>query len=196
LDEKGYERVHYVGPRDRDAAFFERSAARPSALSEAQALVCTGLDNDVTETVDTYRPLLEAAHARTLPFVCANPDLVVDVGGRLYPCAGALAEVYERMGGSVFWAGKPHAIALATAHAAAERIRGETVARARILVIGDALRTDLAAAENAGLDALFIGAGIHRADAMEGDRLSAEKLARLFKPGTPPALAAMTVLAW
>jgi HAD superfamily hydrolase (TIGR01459 family) len=196
LEEKGYERVHYVGPRERDAAFFEKSQARPSPIGQSQALVCTGLNDDVNETPEDYRPLLEAAHASGLPFVCANPDLVVDVGGRLYPCAGALADLYERMGGPVFWAGKPHPVAYATAQAEAERIRGAAIARERVLVIGDAIRTDLAAAENAGLDALFIAAGIHRAEAMDDEGLSSEKLARLFTPGKPRALAAMSVLAW
>jgi ribonucleotide monophosphatase NagD (HAD superfamily) len=107
-----------------------------------------------------------------------------------------LAEIYERMGGPVFWAGQPHPVAYATAHAEAERIRGATVSRERILAIGDALRTDIAAAENASIDALFIAAGIHRAEAMDGEGLSTEKLARLFTPGKPRALAAMSVLNW
>jgi HAD superfamily hydrolase (TIGR01459 family) len=196
LEEKRYRQVYYIGPRDRDAAFFERASAEAIGISEAEAVVCTGLNDDANETAEDYRPLLESALARDLPFVCANPDLVVDVGGRLYPCAGALAEPYERMGGSVFWAGKPHPIAFATAQATAERIRGAAVMRDRILAIGDALRTDLAAAENAGVDALFIAAGIHREDAMSGREVSAEKLAALFTAGRPHALAAMPILAW
>jgi HAD superfamily hydrolase (TIGR01459 family) len=196
LEEQRYKRVHYVGPHERDAAFFEKAKAEPSPIVHAEALVCTGLNDDVNETAEDYRPLLESAYARELPFVCANPDLVVDVGGRLYPCAGALADLYEHMGGPVFWAGKPHPIAYATAHATAERIRDAGVPRERILVIGDALRTDLAAADNAGIDALFIAGGIHRAETMDGDGLSEEKLARLFAPGKPRALAAMPVLKW
>ena len=46
-----------------------------------------------------------AARARGLPLICANPDLVVDLGGRLYPCAGVLGELYEALGGEVYWAG-------------------------------------------------------------------------------------------
>ncbi len=192
----GYTRATYIGPLDRDAAFFEQSPAKASALIHAEALVCTGLNDDKTETAESYRGVLEEARAFGLPFVCANPDLVVDVGGRLYPCAGALADLYEHMGGAVFWAGKPHAIAYDTALAAAEALRGTPVARDRILVIGDALRTDLKAAENAGLDAMFIAAGIHRGDTMDGDDLSPAKLAELFTPGAPRAIAAMTVLRW
>ncbi len=194
--ERGYQAVHYIGPRDRDAAFFDKISARPVALADAEAIVCTGLENDVVETADSYRLVLEQAHERNLPFVCANPDLVVDVGGTLYPCAGALADLYERMGGDVFWAGKPHPSAYASAQSAAERLRGGSVPKSKILAIGDAIRTDLAAAEGAGVDAIFVAAGIHRADAMEDGRLSEAKLARLFRPGSPPAIAAMGHLAW
>ena len=62
--------------------------------------------------------------ARALPFVCANPDLVVDVGDERYLCAGSLAAEYERLGGEVFWAGKPHPAAYRTALARAAELRG------------------------------------------------------------------------
>ncbi|MGQ0673766.1 MAG: TIGR01459 family HAD-type hydrolase [Hyphomicrobium sp.] len=196
VKERGYARIYSIGPKDRDAAFFERLAASTVDLAEAEAIVCTGLVDDTTETAETYRPLLERALLRRLPFVCANPDLVVDVGGRLYPCAGALADLYEKLGGEVFWAGKPHPSAYGAAHKAAARIRSEEIASDRILAIGDAVRTDLAAAEGAGIDAIFVAAGIHRAEAMADGAIVPERLARLFTPESPPAIAAMAHLAW
>ncbi len=41
--------------------------------------------------------------------ICANPDLVVERGERIIPCAGAMAAYYEQLGGEVRIAGKPHA---------------------------------------------------------------------------------------
>lgn len=196
MAERRYAQVHFIGPLERDAAFFEKATAVHAPLDAAEALVCTGLRDDVRETVESYMPLLAEARALRLPFVCANPDLVVDVGGRLFLCAGALADAYAHMGGEVYWAGKPHASAYATARAAAERIRRRAVDAKNILVIGDAVRTDIAGAARAGLDALFIAGGIHRHDTMTGDTLDAEKLAKLFAPGAPPALGAMTELVW
>lgn len=196
LSAQGYTRVHLIGPRGRDGAFFERVTASNVIVDDAQAVVCTGLVDDINETVDSYKELLAKARSLDLPFVCANPDLVVDVGGRLYLCAGALADAYAHMGGTVFWAGKPHATAYQAAKAAAEKLRGAAVRSERILVIGDAVRTDLAGARGAGLDALFIAGGIHRHETMEGDSLDPAKLAQLFPAGTPGALAAMPALAW
>jgi hypothetical protein len=43
---------------------------------------------------------------------------------------------------------------------------------------------------------LFIAAGLHRRDVMEGESIVPEKLAQLFGPGAPPAIAAMSYLTW
>ncbi|MEI9901154.1 MAG: HAD hydrolase-like protein [Hyphomicrobium sp.] len=161
-----------------------------------EAILCTGLNDDENETAEDYRPLLVRARQLKLPFVCANPDLVVDVGGRQYLCAGAIADLYERMDGEVFWAGKPHASAYEAALAVAERVRGAPVRRESILAIGDSLRTDLKGAQAAGIAAIFVASGIHRDELMGAGRLEPASLARLFAPPAPAALAAMERLIW
>lgn len=196
IHEEGYRALYCVGPFERDRALFEGVAdRRAERFEDADAILCSGLADDVHETAENYRPLLQLSLERDLPFVCANPDLVVDVGGRLYLCAGAIAEVYEAMGGSVFWAGKPHPAAYGTAKRVAEALRGKPIALDRILGIGDAVRTDLRSAEGLGVDALFIAAGIHRHDAMEGEEIVPEALARLFEANPVPAIGAMPYLA-
>jgi HAD superfamily hydrolase (TIGR01459 family) len=194
--ERGFERLYCIGPRDRDQALFGALTARSVPLAEAEAIICTGLDDDRHEMPDDYRPLFGQALARRLPFVCANPDLVVDVGGTLLYCAGAIADLYAHMGGPVFWAGKPYLSAYETAHRKAEGLRDANVPREKILVIGDALRTDIKGAENYGCEALFIASGIHRHETVDGLDLSANKLSDLFGPGAPPAIGAMIELAW
>jgi HAD superfamily hydrolase (TIGR01459 family) len=197
VDAMGYRALHRIGPLDRDAALFDVTPGVAAPLDTADAILCSGLDDDLTETAESYRARLEQALARRLPFVCANPDYVVDVGGRHYLCAGAIADLYEAMGGPVFWAGKPHAAAYRAAHEAAEDLRGRSVDHHRILVIGDAVRTDLAGARGFGVDALFIASGIHRPALMSGDEIDSARLAELFAPdGTPPAVAAMPFLRW
>lgn len=191
-----YRSVYVIGPRDRDAAFMDRLTAATVPIGAAQAIVCTGLNDDERETVADYAVVLEQGRDLGLPFVCANPDLVVDVGGRHYVCAGALGEAYAALGGEVYWAGKPHPSAYETALARAEEIRGAALAKSRILAIGDAIRTDLRAAELAGIDALFVTSGIHRAETMTGAAVDPEKLSRALGPGSPPAVAATALLDW
>jgi HAD superfamily hydrolase (TIGR01459 family) len=191
---KGWQRLHCIGPARRDRALFEALQGGSVDLSVAEAIVCTGLLDDRRETAEDYRKRLEMARTRELPFVCANPDLVVHVGPDLLPCAGAIGALYESMGGEVVWAGKPFPIAYDRALAEAHRIRGTPVERHRILAIGDAIRTDLAAAAGAGVDALFIVTGIHRDECVIDGKLSEEGLAALFEGDGPAAIAAATAL--
>jgi HAD superfamily hydrolase (TIGR01459 family) len=196
VEERGFTRLHCIGPQDRDQALFRALKARSVPLYEAEAIICTGLNDDRREKPDDYRGLLEDALARHLPFVCANPDFVVDVGGTLYYCAGAIADLYAHMGGAVYWAGKPYLSAYETAHRKAEALRDANVPRDKILVIGDSLRTDMKGALTFGSDALFIASGIHRHETMEEISLSPKGLNELFGPGAPPAIGAMVELSW
>lgn len=197
IAEKKYRRLHRVGPPGRDRSLFSRLPGPHAPLGEAEAIVCTGPKDGVTETVETYRELIETGVANALPFICANPDLVVDVGDKRHMCAGSLAAEYERLGGAVFWAGKPHPSAYNTALERAGELRGSAPALNRILAIGDAVRTDLAAAQGLGIDGVFITSGIHSEATMTDGEIDAEKLAALFAlADTPPAVAAMVILRW
>jgi HAD superfamily hydrolase (TIGR01459 family) len=197
IAEQGYRRLHRIGPARRDSLLFQRLPGEPAPLNEADAIVCTGLVDDANETVEHYHALIREGVARAVPFVCANPDLVVDVGERRYLCAGSIAAEYERRGGAVFWAGKPHPSAYAAALRRATELRGAEPAHQRILAIGDSVRTDLAAAQKMGVDALFIASGIHNGEVLTGGEIDPDRLAALFAPaGAPPAIAAMTELRW
>lgn len=130
-------------------------------LDEAEGIVCTGLADEPGSSPADYRATLLAAKQRGLPMLCANPDIVVEHGGRRLWCAGALARDYEAMGGRVFYFGKPHPpiYDLARRRLAALRKTDE----AGILCIGDGIATDIQGAMGEGLDALFITAGIDAA---------------------------------
>jgi HAD superfamily hydrolase (TIGR01459 family) len=193
---EGYRAIHRIGPAWRDRSFFGALTVPDTPLDQADAIACTGLVDDRHETADDYRAPLVAAAARNVPFVCANPDLAVHVGDDLLPCAGAIARVYEDLGGPVFWTGKPHASAYRAAFAEAARVRGAPVEARRVLAIGDSLRTDLAGAAAAGIDALFIASGLERERVMHESGIDPAKLATLFSGDAPPAIAALARLAW
>jgi HAD superfamily hydrolase (TIGR01459 family) len=108
------------------------------------------------DTIENYTPLLSRCLDRRLPMVCANPDLVVMHGGKLALCAGALAQWYEAAGGRVRWHGKPHP----SVYESCLGLLG-IPDRARVLAVGDSLRTDIAGAAAAGLDSFFVAGGIH-----------------------------------
>ena len=185
-----------IGP-DRDEPLYAGLSLTFAPLSEAKLIACTGPDDDETETAEDYRERLTAAAARTLPMVCANPDIVVQRGDRLIPCGGALAQLYATLGGPVRMAGKPHAPIYITALAEAARLLGRPLDRRRVLCIGDGVVTDVKGAVDHGLDVLFIAAGIH-GDAAKGadGKLDAAKVEALLAAERVTAQYAMAELAW
>jgi HAD superfamily hydrolase (TIGR01459 family) len=178
--------VFALGP-DRDAPLYEGLGLDFAPLEDAAFIACTGLVDDMTETPEDYRVRLMDAARRGLPFVCANPDRVVQRGDKLIPCAGALADLYESLGGEVIMVGKPFAPTYDLAVADAERLAGRALDRARILCIGDGVGTDVKGAEGQGLDCLFVTGGIHVGEGDPADILAAA--------GTRAALS-LAALAW
>jgi HAD superfamily hydrolase (TIGR01459 family) len=187
IAERKGEPVHHVGPAG-DLSLFEAAAestgVRPALapLDEAKYVLCTGLFHDEVETPEDYEGRLRAMAVRGLPFICANPDLIIHRGADLVYCAGALAQRYEEIGGAAIYAGKPHPPIYLAALAAAEVARGRPIEPSRVLAIGDAMRTDVAGAVRQGLDALFISAGIHHDDVHGGGpRAEADRLSEMFQ---------------
>lgn len=152
--------LHFLGP-ERDRPVFSGLNVNFAPIETADYVVCTGLYDDDTETPDDYRERLQAMLARKLFMVCANPDVVVERGDRLVYCAGAVADLYATMGGEVLYAGKPYRPIYDLALKRAEEAAGRKVPLDRVLAIGDSLRTDLKGARTAGIDFLFVTAGIH-----------------------------------
>jgi HAD superfamily hydrolase (TIGR01459 family) len=177
-------RVFWLGP-ERDSSIYRGLDAVLSPLEEADYLVCTGLLDDETETAEDYRPMMLKARERRLPFICANPDIVVERGDRLIYCAGAIAELYRELGGEVIFYGKPHRPIYERAmELAAEQRQGREVSRGRVLAIGDSVRTDLAGAHGFGIDCLFVTRGIHSEEFEGIDQLDPISVKELF--GHPP----------
>ncbi|MBB4952394.1 HAD superfamily hydrolase (TIGR01459 family) [Agrobacterium vitis] len=150
--------------QSQDLSLFQGLDVELVPADEADVIICTGLFNDEEEQPEEYRELLEGLSQRGLPMIVANPDLIVERGHKLVPCAGALAAIYAEMGGETRYAGKPHSPIYEAALAKAQEIRGSKIDSRRIIAIGDGMPTDVKGAVDAGLDLLFIAGGIHAAD--------------------------------
>lgn len=158
-------KVWHLGP-EKDEGFFtyipdEWADAAPIervTLDEAEGIICTGPFDDQNEAPEDYRAQLLLAKARQLPMICANPDIVVDLGDKRIYCGGALAALYEDMGGEAMYFGKPHPpiYDMARRKLAALGVSED----ARVLAIGDGINTDVAGAAGEGIDGLFILNGL------------------------------------
>jgi len=194
IAESHHRKVFHIGWQS-DRSVFDGTDIELVGEEEADLVVATELFDYRTETPEQYRPLLERFAARGVPFVCGNPDLVVHVGHDLLPCAGALATIYEELGGSVAWAGKPYRPAYDLALEAARSARGgRPVDPAKVLVIGDAVRTDLAGARLMGFDSLFIAGGIHRDETIRDGAVDPVGLEKVLAGLRVQPVAAMAAL--
>ncbi|GGA78347.1 haloacid dehalogenase [Brucella endophytica] len=182
----GPRRLFHLGP-DRDFTLYDGLDVELVEEFEADGVCCTGLVDDETETPEDYRDMLERFRSRDLPFICANPDIVVERGNRLIWCAGALARDYGQLGGRTLIAGKPYRPIYEAALAAAGEVRGNAVDKSRVLAIGDGMLTDVKGAEQFGIDVLYISGGIHAGDYADAGIVDLQKLlAFLEKHGSNP----------
>lgn len=155
------ERVYHLGP-DRDRPIYDGLDLALVEAAEAQRVVCTGLFDDDTETAEDYREALADFRAREIPMICANPDLVVERNRQLIPCAGVIAAAYAEIGGEVVYAGKPYRPVYDAALAKAGALDGLPAPDlARVVAVGDAIRTDIAGASAAGIASILVARGIH-----------------------------------
>lgn len=131
--------------------------------SDYAELACTGL-NDRYDEAEQYREMLEGLARSGVVMHCLNPDRVVIHLGRREACAGALADIYEAMGGHVEWYGKPHR----PIYDHARRLAGNPPLEA-MLAIGDGLPTDILGAAKYGIDAVYVSHGIHAGEPVPDD---------------------------
>jgi len=160
LIQSGPRRIFHLGP-DRDLEIYDDLDVELVEEFEANAVVCTGLFDDETETPEDYAELLQRFRSRNLPFVCANPDIVVERGHKLVWCAGALARDYGQLGGRSLIAGKPFKPIYDLAMREASDVREQETAIGEALAIGDGMLTDVKGAADYGLDYVYISGGIH-----------------------------------
>jgi HAD superfamily hydrolase (TIGR01459 family) len=170
LAAQGSPAVWAIGP-ERDNVLYDGLGLSLCEPDTAAFICVTGPFDDESDEPGDYRDRFVACVARGLPLICANPDIVVQRGDKLIYCAGALAQLYESLGGQVIMAGKPYAPIYQMALAAAAKELGRPVDLRRVLCVGDGLPTDIRGANAQGLDVLFVANGIHGAETVNAQGL-------------------------
>jgi len=165
-------KVYHLGP-ERDLSFFTGENGPIDVervpLEQAEGIVCTGLFDDLNETPDDYRLTILTGKTRGLKLLCANPDILVDLGDKRIYCAGAIAEAYTQAGGTSLYFGKPHSPIYQLAYNRLAAIAGRKIDQDRILCIGDGISTDIRGGIAEDLDTLFITGGLAATEISETD---------------------------
>jgi HAD superfamily hydrolase (TIGR01459 family) len=183
-------KVTHIGP-DKDKPLVDGLPVTFTSDEDAEVCLCSGPIDDQTEGPDDYRERLQVLAARKLPMICANPDKVVEMGDKLIYCAGALADLYEELGGDTIILGKPYA----PIYEAALAMAGDPE-RAKVLGLGDSMRTDLRGASEQGFDCLFFTGGIHAGEFGPSTAPNGKKVAAFLDDAPYPAKAWMARLSW
>jgi HAD superfamily hydrolase (TIGR01459 family) len=154
--------VGFIGT-EGDRRVLEGRGIRIAEGSDFRDLACTGVDENRPDPQD-YRPQLEQLADRDVRLHCLNPDRLVVRGGVPEACAGAIADIYEALGGRVAWYGKPFAAIYEHAlHRAGDPPKAD------VLAIGDGLQTDILGAARMGFDTVFVTGGIHAGEPFPSD---------------------------
>jgi HAD superfamily hydrolase (TIGR01459 family) len=163
--------VHHIGPMPKDDAFFTEFADPALAalamtnpvqivpLDRAEGILCTGPNDEFNDTPSDYRAAFLLAKTKGMVMLCANPDIEVDYGDTRIYCAGALAQLYEEMGGKALYFGKPHPPIYDLARRRLADL-ADGISDDAILCVGDGINTDVLGAMQEGLDSLFLTEGL------------------------------------
>lgn len=118
------------------------------------------LSSDAPHTsIDAYRERLADV---TIPAICCNPDRWMLTRTGLQPGPGAIAAMYEAMGRSVTWIGKPYP-------AIYENAASLLGSAARVLCIGDSAEHDVAGGRAAGFETMIVMTGV--SEGLDANRL-------------------------
>jgi HAD superfamily hydrolase (TIGR01459 family) len=153
--------VGFLGLDDDREDLKSRGVAITS--SDYAELACTGL-NDRYDEPEQYREMLAGLAQSGVVMHCLNPDRVVIHRGRREACAGALADIYEAMGGHVEWYGKPHG----PIYDYARSLAGNPPLD-EMVAVGDGLPTDILGAARYGIAAIYVSHGIHAGEPVPDD---------------------------
>jgi len=140
---------YHLGP-SRDESIFYKIKDNKTRLEDSDFILCTGLFDEHGDDLNFYKNFLKNYTSKK--FICTNPDLTVHRGEKEEYCAGSIAKVFESLGGSVVYFGKPYK----------EIYKMCFDSKEKVLAIGDNLRTDIKGANNLNIDSIFICNGVHR----------------------------------
>lgn len=118
-------------------------------------LACTPYKNSLATD---YIPILKEAYKNKMLMFCANPDFetVIKINKKNIFCMGAIAQLYQDMGGKVIILGKPSQEIYDEATKSLNSYK-----KSQMVAIGDSLFHDIVGAKKFGIDSVLITSGIH-----------------------------------
>lgn len=126
-------------------------------VEDADFLALTGTDSP-QRNVEDYEVELRTAVEKSLPMICANPDLARFTPEGLIEAPGVLARRFEALGGAVSYHGKPYPQIYSMC------LTALGCPTDRVVAIGDSVEHDVLGASRAGLRSALIPGGVHASE--------------------------------
>ena len=114
------------------------------------------LDGEDQTDPELFRSHTESLISSDLPMVCANPDHFAKEGNPPRPVVrqGSVAKIYENVGGTVYYFGKPSSSAYTAAML--EFSKYNITSPSQVLMVGDTPETDIKGARNVAMASALV----------------------------------------
>ncbi|EFB41100.1 MULTISPECIES: TIGR01459 family HAD-type hydrolase [Parachlamydia] len=158
---------------------FQGTAYRETSDLDEADFIYTGIphiEGEDQEDPEIFRQKIQEVIKKKLTLICSNPDRFAHEGNPPKPVVrqGSIAAIYEELGGSVFYIGKPYPTAYAKAIDCFAQNKIHDLSE--ILMVGDTPETDIRGARQCGIpSALILQTGMMR------DRIASQGLENAIK---------------
>lgn len=148
--------------RDDDLSAIEGLDLRMADRPEDARLVIIAGSRGEEIPIERYAEMLQVPASAGVACLCTNPDMTMLTARGPAFGAGRIAGLYEELGGTVEYVGKPHPLIYEMAAQALGDISPD-----RIVCIGDSPAHDIRGGRTAGYKTVLVRTGIHADEVLE-----------------------------
>ena len=187
-------KYYFIGLKEDNDLLNNTRFQKSQTPENSDFILITG-PRDFDHILKDYTDELKKCLKNKLPMICANPDkIVVRQNGKKIFCAGAIAEDYTKLGGTVKQFGKPYKNVFVEALKHLKKISPK-INLNNVSIIGDGLETDILGGNTVKINTVLITSGIlsHTLNTQYGQRPDLKKLNKaIFSSGNFPKYAVNT----
>ena len=174
-------KYYFIGLKEDNDLLNNTKFQESHSPKDSDFVLITG-PRDFNHTLKDYTEELKECLKNKLPMICANPDkIVVRQNGKKIFCAGAIAEDYKKLGGTVKQFGKPHKNVFLEALKFLKMLSPK-INFNNVSIIGDGLDTDILGGNSVQINTILITSGIlsHTLNIQYGQRPDLKKLNKVI----------------
>jgi len=152
-------KYYFIGLKEDNDLLNNTKFKESQSPKDSDFILITG-PRDFNDVLEIYSEELKECLKNNLPMICANPDkIVIRQSGKKIFCAGAIAEVYEKLGGNVKQFGKTYKNVFLEAIKYLKKLSPK-INLNNISIIGDGLETDILGGNDIQINTILITSGI------------------------------------